>query len=57
LALDALRNRPVCVLLGATDFTGIAAGIDADGGLLLDSDGQVRKFVSGEASLRLQAGA
>ena len=56
-ALDALRNRPVRVLLGATEFTGIAAGIDADGGLLLDIDGQVRKFVSGEASLRLQAGA
>ena len=55
--LDALRNRPVRVLLGTDHFDGIAAGIDTDGGLLLDNGGQVRKFVSGEASLRLQAGA
>ncbi len=54
-ALDALRNRPVRVLLGTDDCSGTAAGIDVDGGLLLDSGGQVRKFVSGEASLRLQA--
>jgi BirA family biotin operon repressor/biotin-[acetyl-CoA-carboxylase] ligase len=56
-ALDALRDRPVRVLLGATEFAGVAAGIDTDGGLLLEQDGRLRKFVSGEASLRLQADA
>ena len=32
-------------------------GIDADGGLLLEIQGQKRKFMSGEASLRPLAGA
>lgn len=57
LGLDALRHRPVNVLLGAEKLSGTAAGIDEDGGLLLDIGGTLRKFVSGEASLRIQADA
>ena len=55
LGLDALQQRPVSLLLGAETFTGTAGGIDEDGGLLLNMAGSVRKFVAGEASLRLQA--
>ncbi len=31
---------------------GFARGVEADGTLLVDVDGELRKFVSGEVSLR-----
>jgi BirA family transcriptional regulator, biotin operon repressor / biotin---[acetyl-CoA-carboxylase] ligase len=52
-ALDALSGRPVQLKLGSETVPGIARGVDVDGALLLDVDGSVRRFVSGEASLRL----
>lgn len=55
-SLDALRGRPARVLLAQGAVQGIARGVDADGGLLLESGGTVEKFISGEASLRLIAG-
>ncbi|MFO1468226.1 MAG: biotin--[acetyl-CoA-carboxylase] ligase [Steroidobacteraceae bacterium] len=55
--LDALRGRPATVMLGGQQWSGMAEGIDADGGLLLRVGGERRKFVSGEASLRPQEGA
>ena len=51
---DALRDRPIRVISGEAEIAGIARGIDADGGLLVEVAGALRKFVSGEASLRLQ---
>jgi BirA family biotin operon repressor/biotin-[acetyl-CoA-carboxylase] ligase len=55
-SLDALRGRPVQVLLARTAVEGIARGVDEDGGLLLEHGGNVDKFIAGEASLRLIPG-
>lgn len=49
---DALRARPARVQHGAEVLEGIARGIDADGALLLEVDGRLARFVSGEVSLR-----
>jgi BirA family biotin operon repressor/biotin-[acetyl-CoA-carboxylase] ligase len=51
--LDALRNRPVQVLIGEQAIAGIARGVDEDGALMVDADDRTAKFVSGEVSLRL----
>jgi BirA family biotin operon repressor/biotin-[acetyl-CoA-carboxylase] ligase len=51
-ALDALAGVSVRVMNGAQTHVGVARGVDADGGLLVDIDGEQRKFVSGEVSLR-----
>jgi BirA family biotin operon repressor/biotin-[acetyl-CoA-carboxylase] ligase len=49
---DALAARAARVEHGNTLIEGTARGIDPDGALLLEVGGQVRRFVSGEASLR-----
>jgi BirA family transcriptional regulator, biotin operon repressor / biotin---[acetyl-CoA-carboxylase] ligase len=54
IQIDALRGRAVRVIVGGQESVGTAHGIDLDGGLLVDVDGSVKKFVSGEATLRLQ---
>jgi BirA family biotin operon repressor/biotin-[acetyl-CoA-carboxylase] ligase len=51
-AADALVARAARVEHGATLTEGTARGIDLDGALLLEVDGRIRRFVSGEASLR-----
>ena len=53
MALDALGGRAVRVLVGERAESGTARGVDVDGALLLEMDGQMQRFVSGEASLRL----
>jgi BirA family biotin operon repressor/biotin-[acetyl-CoA-carboxylase] ligase len=53
-SLDALADAPVRVISGAETIWGVARGVDADGSLLIDSEGQIRRFVSGEVSLRRQ---
>jgi BirA family transcriptional regulator, biotin operon repressor / biotin---[acetyl-CoA-carboxylase] ligase len=55
-ALDALNGRPVYLQMGDKKAAGIARGADTDGALLLEVDGQLQRFVSGEASLRLIEG-
>nr|WP_298726127.1 biotin--[acetyl-CoA-carboxylase] ligase [uncultured Steroidobacter sp.] len=50
--LDTLANAPVKVISGSQTTLGIARGVAADGTLLVDVDGELRKFVSGEVSLR-----
>jgi BirA family biotin operon repressor/biotin-[acetyl-CoA-carboxylase] ligase len=55
-ALDALNGRIVEVRLGDRITTGTARGADLDGALLLEVDGRLQRFVSGEASLRLIEG-
>ena len=52
-SLDALRGRPAQVLLGDGVVRGTARGIDEHGSLLLEHQGRVQTFVSGEVSLRL----
>jgi len=51
-ALDALRDRPAQVLMGEAVICGTARGVDAQGALLLERDGRLQEFVSGEVSLR-----
>ena len=51
---DALAGRSIRVVVGDAEIAGIARGIDADGGLLVEVGGAVKKFVSGEVTLRLQ---
>ncbi|HEY0939923.1 MAG TPA: biotin--[acetyl-CoA-carboxylase] ligase [Steroidobacter sp.] len=54
--LDTLANAPVKVLSGSQTTLGTARGVDADGTLLVDVDGELRRFVSGEVSLRAVKG-
>jgi BirA family transcriptional regulator, biotin operon repressor / biotin---[acetyl-CoA-carboxylase] ligase len=51
-ALDALANAPVKVLTTTETTFGTARGVEADGSLLVDVAGELRRFVSGEVSLR-----
>jgi BirA family biotin operon repressor/biotin-[acetyl-CoA-carboxylase] ligase len=55
-ALDALSGRAVRVLSGGSAISGTARGVDSDGALLLETPDGVRRFVSGEASLRVDEG-
>lgn len=55
-ALDALHGRLVQLQQGEKKAVGIARGADLDGALLLEVDGRLQRFVSGEASLRLIEG-
>ncbi|EJL92008.1 bifunctional biotin--[acetyl-CoA-carboxylase] ligase/biotin operon repressor BirA [Pantoea sp. GM01] len=50
--LDNFINRPVKLLIGDREVYGIARGIDKQGGLLLEQDGEVKSWVGGEISLR-----
>jgi len=49
---DALRGRAVTVLNGEDRTRGLARGIDATGALLVEAPQGLRKFVSGEVSVR-----
>lgn len=51
-ALDALADAPVKVISSNRSVNGIARGADKDGCLLVEVDGEVQRFVSGEVSLR-----
>ena len=50
--LDTLSDAPVRVMSGPETTFGRARGVDLDGTLLVDVDGQLRRFASGEVSLR-----
>lgn len=56
MALDALRGRPARVIAGDDAISGTPRGVDGDGALLLESGDRLRRFVSGEVSLRLMEG-
>ncbi|WP_215786782.1 bifunctional biotin--[acetyl-CoA-carboxylase] ligase/biotin operon repressor BirA [Pantoea dispersa] len=51
-ALDNFIHRPVKLLIGDREVHGIACGIDKQGGLLLEQDGEIKSWVGGEISLR-----
>jgi BirA family transcriptional regulator, biotin operon repressor / biotin---[acetyl-CoA-carboxylase] ligase len=55
-ALDGLKDRPAQVAVGGAVIFGVARGVDADGALMLETQGRMQRFVSGEASLRLAQG-
>jgi BirA family transcriptional regulator, biotin operon repressor / biotin---[acetyl-CoA-carboxylase] ligase len=50
--LDTLADAPVRVMSGAETTFGRARGVDVDGTLLVDVNGELRRFASGEVSLR-----
>jgi BirA family biotin operon repressor/biotin-[acetyl-CoA-carboxylase] ligase len=52
LQLDALASAPVKVINGNQTTLGTAHGVDVDGTLLVDVNGETQRFVSGEVSLR-----
>ncbi|TKB46518.1 bifunctional biotin--[acetyl-CoA-carboxylase] ligase/biotin operon repressor BirA [Ferrimonas sediminicola] len=49
---DRYLGKPVRILLGESEVLGVAAGIDANGALLLETEDGIRAFNSGEVSLR-----
>jgi BirA family biotin operon repressor/biotin-[acetyl-CoA-carboxylase] ligase len=51
-ALDNFIDRPVKLLIGERQIVGIARGIDSQGALLLEQDGEIKPFIGGEISLR-----
>jgi|SRR5476649_192891 len=50
--LDNYFNRPVKLLIGEREIHGIARGIDAQGALLLEQEGEIIPYLGGEISLR-----
>ncbi len=52
LQRDCYMNSKVKLQLGDREITGIARGIDQQGALLLESQGQVQRYYSGEIHLR-----
>lgn len=51
--LDNFLNRPVKLLIGEKQIYGVARGINTQGALLLESNGEVKSFIGGEISLRM----
>jgi BirA family biotin operon repressor/biotin-[acetyl-CoA-carboxylase] ligase len=54
-ACDSLRDAPVSVLSASETISGIARGVASDGALLLETGGQVKRYMSGDVSLRAAA--
>lgn len=50
--LDNFIDRPVKLLIGDKEIHGIERGIDPQGALLLELNGEVKTFIGGEISLR-----
>jgi BirA family biotin operon repressor/biotin-[acetyl-CoA-carboxylase] ligase len=55
IAADALAGRIVTVKLASGEFVGHARGIDADGALCVQGSGALRRFNSGEVSVRAES--
>jgi BirA family biotin operon repressor/biotin-[acetyl-CoA-carboxylase] ligase len=53
---DSLRDASVSVLSASETISGIARGVAADGALLLETGGQIKRFMSGDVSLRAAVG-
>jgi len=51
-AWDGFLGQEVQLILGDNTLTGICSGLDARGGLILDSGGELRTFYAGEVILR-----
>lgn len=53
-ALDNFIDRPVKLIMGDREVYGIARGVDKQGGLLLEQEGEIKSWMGGEISLRPQ---
>lgn len=51
-AIDNYYNRPVKLIMGEREIHGIERGIDEQGALLLEEDGEIKAYIGGEISLR-----
>lgn len=51
--LDRYLNRPVKLIVGHQEITGIARGINSQGGLVLETNHTIRSWFLGDLSLRL----
>lgn len=51
--LDLIRDHPVSLEMEGKSVTGVARGIDQLGALLVENDGVVKRYFSGDISLRL----
>jgi BirA family biotin operon repressor/biotin-[acetyl-CoA-carboxylase] ligase len=51
-ALDALADTEVKVASGNDSVFGTARGVEEDGSLRVEVDGEIQRFVSGEVSVR-----
>lgn len=49
---DMLKNQPVDIMLANRTISGIARGIDGMGALRVETDGVVKTYMAGEASLQ-----
>jgi len=52
---DAIYGQPVVVTTVHDDETGIVCGIDASGALLVESDSGIKRYLSGDVSVRPRA--
>ncbi|WP_264290069.1 bifunctional biotin--[acetyl-CoA-carboxylase] ligase/biotin operon repressor BirA [Duffyella gerundensis] len=52
--LDNFIDRPVKLIMGDREVYGIARGVDKQGGLLLEQEGEIKSWMGGEISLRPQ---
>lgn len=50
--MDNYLDRPVKLIIGNNEIFGIARGIDQQGALLLEQDGNIKPYIGGEISLR-----
>jgi BirA family transcriptional regulator, biotin operon repressor / biotin---[acetyl-CoA-carboxylase] ligase len=50
--LDNFMDRPIKLLIGEQQILGICRGIDQQGALLLEQEGEIKPFIGGEISLR-----
>ncbi|AHM76208.1 bifunctional biotin--[acetyl-CoA-carboxylase] ligase/biotin operon repressor BirA [Yersinia hibernica] len=50
--MDNYLDRPVKLIIGSQEIFGIARGIDQQGALLLEQDGNIKAYIGGEISLR-----
>ena len=50
--LDNIIDRPVKLIIGDKEIFGISRGIDAQGALLLEQNGEIKPWMGGEISLR-----
>ncbi len=52
--LDNFLGRPIKLIMGPREVTGIAKGINEQGAVLLETENGVESFIGGEISLRAQ---
>ncbi|WPC74361.1 bifunctional biotin--[acetyl-CoA-carboxylase] ligase/biotin operon repressor BirA [Vibrio porteresiae] len=50
--LDNFLDRPIRLIMGNNEVTGIERGIDSHGGVLLETNEGLKSFIGGEISLR-----